>query len=389
MVMNMRILVLTEAPFSQRDYQRFGIETLSKYFDVMVLDCTKLLRPGYWETHHKIVYKYPGYTEVSSWEMLKEKLSAFDLSIAIDYIGERSETNGVRKILREKKIYRAIVRCGLIPEFWQRKNIKNRIFQRNLIKRLINKLTREITTRLNIDGECPDIAIFSGESALNIRGISSALHKIGAHSFDYDLCMFNVPKDNPQIFNKYAVFLDSDFALHPEWCIDGHRPIVTVDHYYKSLNIFFDTFERITKLKVVIAAHPRSRYDLFPKLFGGRIPVMGQTAQLVKNASLVLNSLSTSVSFSIIFKKPIVSIYTEEFIGTDYEYYIKENAKLIKSPCVNINTISEGDLRAACLTTVDQISYSNYMKKYIKHAYSPNLPLWEIFSNYVAKNFNK
>ena len=64
--------------------------------------------------------------------------------------------------------------------------------------------------------------------------------------------------------------LDQNIPFHSGFKFRKMRNWVTKDKYYFALNNFFKDFEEKTNLKVVIAAHPRSRYDLHPECLYGR-----------------------------------------------------------------------------------------------------------------------
>ena len=49
-----QILILTEAPFTRRDYDRFGVDLLRKNFHVSILDCTSWLKPEFWKKYSAI-----------------------------------------------------------------------------------------------------------------------------------------------------------------------------------------------------------------------------------------------------------------------------------------------------------------------------------------------
>ena len=45
----------------------------------------------------------------------------------------------------------------------------------------------------------------------------------------------------------------------------ANREKATKEKYFPALNNFFNDFEAKTGLEVIFAAHPRSRYDLYPE----------------------------------------------------------------------------------------------------------------------------
>jgi hypothetical protein len=57
-------------------------------------------------------------------------------------------------------------------------------------------------------------------------------------------------------------------------------------------------------LTVVIAGHPCGHYEKRPDFFQGRKVIQGKTAELVKNAKLVILLESAAINFAILYKKP-------------------------------------------------------------------------------------
>jgi hypothetical protein len=382
----MQIIILTEVPLSKRDYDRFGIEILSRNFDVFVLDCTPWLKPRFWETYAEIRHEFPGYSMINDWTEFKNHLSDISESIAVDYLGDCPISQRIRHELRSRKILRAIVRCGLIPEPTGPEKLKAKLHQGHLLRKALSKLYREIRWIVRPASPLADIAVVSGEAALKIKCVQVA-HQIWAHSFDYESYLKCLKKGGEET-GRYALFLDSDFVFHPEWLAAGIKPVVSVEKYYPSLNYFFDRFEEVTGLPVVIAAHPRSRYDLRPQLYAHRVPVLGQTPELVRDATMVLTTHSTAVSYAVLWEKPIVCICTDEYENSNYSIYAHENSSLLHTPLINVDSFEEADIDPALLMSVDRAAYARYKRMYIKRPGTPELSIWKIFSNYVRENLS-
>ncbi|MDQ6769954.1 MAG: hypothetical protein M3Z54_08205, partial [Gemmatimonadota bacterium] len=82
-----QVLILTEAPFTKRDYDRFGVDLLRKNFHVSILDCTRWLKPEFWKKYSVLAYHCTGYKEVADFESFVANLDANALAIAIDFLG--------------------------------------------------------------------------------------------------------------------------------------------------------------------------------------------------------------------------------------------------------------------------------------------------------------
>lgn len=129
---------------------------------------------------------------------------------------------------------------------------------------------------------------------------------------DYDYYQLTKNKTERLVTGDYCVFLD-------EGCV--HNPNVKIlkmeeldpAMFYGSLNRFFDAIEKKFNLKVVTAAHPGIDYDR--TIFGGREIYEGKTCELVKDCRFLISQSSTSTSFAVLYKKPIMFIYTDEYVA--------------------------------------------------------------------------
>ena len=110
-----QILILTEAPFTRRDYDRFGVELLRKNFHVSILDCTSWLKPEFWNKYSAIAYDCAGYTEVPDLESLAVNLDTSANAIAIDFLGDCASSTTARIELKKREIPRAVFLQGLSP----------------------------------------------------------------------------------------------------------------------------------------------------------------------------------------------------------------------------------------------------------------------------------
>ena len=72
-----KILILTDIGFSQRDYNRFGVEILKKNFEVNILDFTEWFSPEYWKAYTEKTYQCEGYKKISDIESF-EKIKIID-----------------------------------------------------------------------------------------------------------------------------------------------------------------------------------------------------------------------------------------------------------------------------------------------------------------------
>lgn len=378
------ILILTESPFSNRDFDRFGVALLSRSFRVSILDCTPWLKPDFWAKYSEIACRCPGYAPVADLDSLVGHIDIQAKAVAIDELGGCNKSKRVRMELKNRNIPRAIVHNGLMPTpplRWSERI--GRILSSNTPLSLLKKIHGRIGRIFNPE-PAPDIALMSGAAGLTDKRVRGVAHRIWAHSFDYDIyleCAGQAAVEG----QPYAVFLDEDMVYHSDFDHLGIKPPATERDYYASMNGFFDKLERHIGIPVKIAAHPRSRYDLRPQLWSGRQAIYAKTAPLVREAALVLCHQSTSVGLAVLWRKPILFLTTNELIPSFLGSGIALGSTLLGAPLINVdeNCNELPDLES--LPEVDEASYGKYVDEYIKRPGTPDLPVWQIFSEYVLR----
>ena len=125
---------------------------------------------------------------------------------------------------------------------------------------------------------------------------------------------FSTTDSEPIVSYKYGVFCDEYFPEHPDFnYIGGFRNIGEIkDKYRREINKFFNYLETKYSVRMVVAAHPKSNYH--GDEFGGREIIRGNTMELVKNAEFSIVHGSMSISYSVIFNKPIILAITDEMM---------------------------------------------------------------------------
>lgn len=381
------ILILTESPFSKRDYDRFGVELLSQSFRVSILDCTAWLKPDFRDKYSATEYHCPGYVSIADWDSMASYLNGQVITVAIDYLSGCARSKRIRRELKSRNILRAVVRLGLLaapPIKWS-----DRIRQSISLytpRSIPGRIYRRIAQALRGQDPAPEIALLSGSACLKDKRLDVATHKIWAHSFDFDIYL----ECKDQIVASvapYAVFLDEDMIYHSDYACLGTRPPMTEQAYYASMNGFFREFECSTGLPAIIAAHPRSHYELRPQLWNSRTTIYGKTAQLVRGATLVFCHQSTAISFAVMWRKPIIFLTTNELMSSYFGPGIALRSTLLMAQLINVDMVGNQLPDIKSLSKVDEVAYAKYIDEYIKRPGTPNLPVWQIFSEYLQREF--
>jgi hypothetical protein len=381
-----RILLLMESPFSERDFRRFGVQLLRENFEVSILDCTPWIKPDFWEKYSAIAYPCPGYVAIRDFEALISFIDRHGESVAIDFLGRCSKCASVRLALKTRKIPRVVFLHGLLPvpeTTWYDK--LRRLVSGNSPRSLLRFLKNRSEIILHPE-PMPELALMSGVAGLDNPRASGAAERLWAHSLDYDIYL---EKSSQPVKRRepYAVFLDEDMIHHPDYDHSGIGRPTTAEAYYSAMNRFFEKTETLIGMPVIVAAHPRSKYDLRPELWNGRKNVRDETAELVRDASLVLCHMSTSLGFAILWRKPILFLTTDDLRKSFLGSGIALQSSLLDAPLLNVDADVDRLSAITFSLGVNERAYTKYVADYIKRPGTPDTPVWQLFSDFLRARY--
>ena len=160
---------------------------------------------------------------------------------------------------------------------------------------------------------------------------------------------------------KYIVFIDVYYPLHPDLKFYFNVKNVDVDGYRKIMCDFFSFLEDKYKMKVIIAAHPKSIYT--DGDFNGRKIIKGKTLNLVKHASYVITHESNSLSFIFLANKPFAMVYPETYRNSPFLYnYINNLALFCGKEAYDLNRIDWENIK---FTKVSDYIRNYYIENYL------------------------
>jgi len=384
------IIFFVSSPFSRRDYERFGIEILKKNgFRVGVVDCTPIVNNDFHEQYGKeLSCQFESNEIVDTFKSACEKIKKMESgrTVIVDLLGNNDLAIKLRFEIKCSDLLSMQLYLGLLPTLpfptWDFKRVFMKI-KRPLIfvKRIISKINEVFLDNKKYDLQSyPDFIVGSGEECLKTR-VSNKTKIIWTHAMDYDLYLL-AQNDEPAS-QEHVVFLDEDMLFHSDYDYLNILPPVTVEKYYSSLNDFFENIEKITGKPVVIAAHPRSNYETRPDYYRGRKIIKGKTAELIRDASLVLFHATTSINFAILWGKPAMSLTTNELKNSWFQPRIECLANAIGANLVNVDDIEPSKSGVNDWLKVDDMKYQEYRRKYIKKDGTPDIPVWQIVSEYL------
>ena len=208
--------------------------------------------------------------------------------------------------------------------------------------------------------------------------LTSAEHYGAVLNADFDYDIYLQEKNDDEIecqTSNVAVFFDEYGPFHPDYVLENIEPCTKPETYYPLLCEFFDYIEENLDLRVVVAAHPRSRYEKHPDYFQNRELVYGKTAQLTKDCRLVLLHCSTAINFAVLFNKPILFIITDD-LKKKYESQIQAMRRYLGAPLVDLDASFEFDMKT--VYSINKEAYLRYKTDFIKEPYTPEKKFWEI-----------
>ena len=137
--------------------------------------------------------------------------------------------------------------------------------------------------------------------------------------------------------------------------------------------------------KIKFAIHPKSRTKNLEKILKDVDYSIGNTHELVRDSSVVLLHASTSVSYAVLFKKPAIFLTSDKLAKSWIGPRINNLAKSINGKIINLNSDLNYKLNTKDLLQIDEIKYKSYLDQYLKFPRSPDIPLWEIFTENIQR----
>ena len=386
------LLILVESPFGAYDAERFDIDRLAQMLDVVVIDITPLVKPDYWNLYRDRAIPHPNIRVATSWESVASILSSRSWHAWIDELGVSGTAQRIRRRLRRARCARVRIRLGLLPgDFIIKSNAKARLAARRsqlgvfgVVRNLVLYLPRRIATRI----PAPDLVLGSG--SFTERDVPAGSTIIWAHSFDYEKAF--VERESGSQRPKYAaVFLDQNLGYHPDQLHSGIQSPVDVDSYYEGIRKVFDRVESVIGGRVTVAVHPKSSFADTTSIFGGREGVRAGAQTLVGTTELVLCHASASLSYAVIWRKPVLFLTSDDLDKSWYKSHIQEMARILNRPVLNIDTlerVTSVQLEAMIRQPVEEQRYKEYEEQFIKSKFSGDGRLWQLFADglnaYVA-----
>jgi hypothetical protein len=376
-----KISFLIPLPLSERDYARFGAELLkSRGFEVSFFDLTNIINPDYDKSITTERFNCPNNNVISKTSEFEDAMRAADgeNTVFIDFIVGRKETSFAYDSLTRNGLAYACFYSNVIPS--PSASIKRRIY---------NFITQAPVKYRFKRFKAPDYILTGGEKYTpQLPYPDKKTANIRCHTLDYDLYLDHISnKPKPAVEGKFAVFLDGYFPFDPEFNVSNANtnPFKNPDVYFNELNGMLSEIENTLGLPVVIAAHPRSRYDIVGNRYNGRTIISQNTINLVANSEIVLTHSSTAVNFAVLFNKPVIFLIPEKLKNTGFGAFIAHFAMALGKQPQDSDTVKQHEL-VSNERTINTDLYAKYKNEYIKTTGSPNKHFWDIVADSLAVN---
>lgn len=373
--------------FSGRDWERFGCRTFAeKGYKVIAAEFFDLIHPGERQSdtyrHLSPFAKSVRIGDGAAVDRLVNELD--DDAIVLNLLPIGPRTRPVFNALAQRRINYGVASLGKIPQdcraYW-----RYSLGLRDYVKQMASEQRRSWGERLRNLGRRKarsgsgagagwwlDAGTFKDPFQPTPTEQSGA-KRLSVHSFDAE----TADNANADAFDgDYAVFLDDGFLGHPDFSFLGIPQTWSEEEYAGALKRLFDHVEREMGLEVKIALHPKSNEQAFADNLPGRKLYRKRTADLVKGARLAITQCSTSISFAVLFNKPVLFVTTDEL--ESHDLFGPLAARLSSWLGYRRFNIDRSDrLNRLTLPTPDPAAYAAYTRAFLKAPDAADGSIWE------------
>ena len=388
-----RIVLFVHSAFTKRDYDRYGVELLlNEGFNYEVWDFTKLLYPNIYFPYDYI--KFDCLIEIESKAIALKLLNSLnEYDIVLNNLRVNRHTLYVFKHITKNKILYGKSFIGGIPsciEEKKRNKIKNKLRlisnPDNLKDYVFNKIIKKFHYIKPYD-----FIIVGGEKTKKTKVnnlFANNTEVINAGAFDYNFFLKEREKKNNNNKYQYIAYIDTYFPYHPDFKRSGKDYSFYANEWRAKLLYFFNWIEDISKLKIIIAAHPKSHYEKYKGYFESRKIIKGDTLEIIKNSEFCITTNSTATNFTIFFNKPVLfittKIYENIFRGLDASPYVFANS--FGTDPIFIDEKLDIDLKK--YLHLNYRARADYMNDYIIKDGTPEMNSWLIFAKFLKEKLN-
>lgn len=401
------IFVSDKYPYSVRDAERFGFGYLAKQgFDVLHWNLSDVLKSG--KNAVEIPEPWPQSREEVSLQTLKRlcrELDPSDTLICVSltqHLHPFARLRALRHLSRSPAFFTALSLNHLpTPPVKDLRRYRSlgvkvlRAFSKPsrvwvfLCEQIAN--TRLSGFFLRVYGIRPLDCIWAGASAKEkvIPGLIGPHTKIeGIHNFDFDLAIEARRSKKALHDSPFFVVLGGLGPLHPDSQLKAQllNPEEALREWNQALSDYIDELERLLNMKCLVALHPRTTKENEKQLYSGRRVFRNQTVALCRDSDLVVTyDGSTSVSFAVLFRKPIITLLDPHLASPNEFIAAKHTSDLLGTTKHQLG----GRLNSSHVWWVKNHLYEDYEHRYIKAPGTPKgVTFWEHVSQAIHHRVN-
>ena len=339
-------------------------------------DISELLR-GKFDEHHELITSY--LQHIDTYSELERRLTLPENAgvVFVIMIGLEARFLRLFKLLCRYQCKTVGFAWGAMPESTPSRGGQLQMLLTNPLKFMSKLASRLQLMTAKMMGQIKPLDVVFTAGQVMAKRFSGAPRLVPVNLCDYDNFVRLAATDRLSDSRRYAVFLDTNLPYQSDLPLVGLRPL-RPDRYFSSLNRFFSALEERFNLKVVIAAHPKSNYA--PELFNFREAKRHVTPELVRDADFVITQTSTALSYAVLNLKPVVFVYTDEFLDIYADSLMLELqafSSYIGSALVNID--NPASVAALEIPKVMHENYKRYRYDFLTSSESQHRTTQEIF----------
>lgn len=324
-------------------------------------------------------------------EIIKKIKSLDSKDIVFFYISLRLNTIFIVNLLNKRKIKYVQFNHGFMPIFSYTFSQKFFIFLNYPIVSIRHLLRNSLLRFFKMYFFKPYyyIYVFNNTSLKNLKNKFKI--PINVPDIDHDRFLIykrrkNNTKTKKRAKKKYALYLESPFN-HPDAMFENDRlppeRIISYKNYYTPLKTFLNFVKNNFQLNINIFLHPKSNLKNYPIPHLVKVKSYSNL-EVFENCEFVLLHQSTALKLAILFNKPVVFLYQDNFSKSN-KNNIGYLSKIFKKKFINFSSYSlYKNEKLEFFYSKNNKNFANFEKKYIS-SYSTNKTSYEI---YYKKIFN-
>lgn len=358
--MKKTIYFVTDYIFDNRDYERYQIYELKKKFKVNIISITKIVYPNnkikFCDYHKNVKF-------INDFHFLTDIKKNSSHTIIIDLMTLNLKTQYLKFLLKYNNIKFVKIVLGQYPSIKsENTNILYKMFFNFFLYK--DKESQYLLFRNKIlslfNNFIKPTVVISGGDYLKNYFEKKKINNVNFVSHDYHIAHLEKKRI---IKKKYAVFVDSGLLGNRDYSIFGVKNFKSLGFYHNKLSLFFKKIEKIFKLRIVIAAHPKSNIKILSKKFKSFKVISNKTIELIRYCDFVMMHKSTALSSAIIYNKPVLLLSMKEFNSIWLLKEIEYLSEILNLKIVNIDDNSDFSKIKLSYRHKDYLKYKNNFLK--------------------------